>query len=101
MFKYFVMKISVSIYPQKMISGFSIIIVAALFFTGCKKDYLDEPKPTDKVSTLDVFKSVEGVRAYFNGLYRNFRLQWQSLDASAGGNDDTYSFVSINATRAA
>ena len=78
-----------------------IILFSSFLLSGCKKEFLDEPKPTDKVSTIDVFASADGVRAYFNGLYRNFRLQWQSLDGSAGGNDDTYSFVSLNITRAA
>ncbi|MEP7106963.1 MAG: RagB/SusD family nutrient uptake outer membrane protein [Ferruginibacter sp.] len=93
------MKLPFSLINKKIISRFSVIFIAALLVAGCKKDFLNDPKPTDKVSTVDVFASTDGVRAFFNGLYRNFRLQWQSLDASAGGNDDTYSFVSLYAAR--
>ena len=95
------MKLSHCIHNKKFKTYLLLIIFATLAFTGCKKDFLDDPKPTDKVSTVDVFASPDGVRAFFNGLYRNFRLQWQSLDGSAGGNDDTYSFVSLNAARTA
>jgi hypothetical protein len=93
------MKLLFPIINKKIISRLSILVIAALLFGGCKKDFLNDPKPTDKVSTVDVFASTDGVRAFFNGIYRNFRLQWQSLDGSAGGVDDTYSFVSLYAAR--
>ena len=75
--------------------------MGSIFLSSCKKDFLNDPKPTDQVSTKDVFASADGVRAYFNGIYRNIRAQWQSLDGSAGGVDDTYSFEALNLTRVA
>ncbi|MES2892896.1 MAG: RagB/SusD family nutrient uptake outer membrane protein [Bacteroidota bacterium] len=94
------MKLSIRIIT-KQFPFFCLLLAASMLVTGCKKDFLDEPRPTDKVSTVDVFSSTDGVRAFFNGLYRNLRSQWTSLDGSAGGNDDTYSFVSLNITRGA
>ncbi len=79
----------------------SVFLLFAAIISGCKKDFLNDPKPTDQVSTKDVFASPEGVRAYFNGIYRNIRLQWQSLDGSAGGSGDTYSFISMYMARVA
>jgi hypothetical protein len=97
--KDYIMKLIVEAAKLKVQTAACLVIGICLLLSGCKKDFLDDPKPTDKVSTVDVFASAEGVRAFFNGLYRNMRSQWQSLDASAGGRDDVYSFVSLNLAR--
>lgn len=75
------------------------LLMTVLAIAGCKKDFLDEPRPTDSVTALDVFNTPAGVRAYFNGIYRNMRRQWSNLDASAGGTTDTWGYNSINLTR--
>lgn len=66
---------------------------------GCKKEFLDEPKPTESVPAADVFRTPSGVRAYFNGIYRNLRRQWSNLDATAGGSTDAWGYNSINLAR--
>jgi hypothetical protein len=67
--------------------------------TGCKKEFLNEPRPTESVTSTDVFSTPAGVRAYFNGIYRNMRRQWANLDASAGGATDAWGYNSINLAR--
>ena len=67
----------------------------AMLFGACKKSFIDGQKPTNSGSADEVFASVSSVRSYFTGIYRNLRNQWQSTDASAGGNDDSYSYNSI------
>ncbi len=74
---------------------FTGILVA---FMGCN-EFLDEPKPTTAVSYQDVFSSEDGVRAHFNGIYRNLRSQWESVDGNSGGDTDTWGIVAVNLTR--
>lgn len=78
---------------------FLMLGVVSLMGIGCKKDFITDPKPTNAVSAGDVFKSVNGVRAYFNGIYRNMRRQWSNLDNTAGGATDTWGYNSINLAR--
>jgi hypothetical protein len=78
-----------------------IIIAIVSGLTGCKKEFLTDPHPTDAVSSSDVFKTEEGVRAYFTGIYRNLRSQWQNLDnpPTAGNSTDAWGYNSVNAAR--
>ena len=78
-----------------LVAATALLIVSS----GCKKSFLDEPRPTTSVSDKDVFASEDGVRAYFTGIYSSLRSQWSNLDASAGGSTDTWGFNSINVTR--
>src|SRR5665647_524566 len=95
------MKFYIKTINKNILVYLAFIFVGGTIIPGCKKSFLNDPKPTDQVSTKDVFASSEGVRAYFNGIYRNIRSQWQSLDGSAGGSGDTYCFVSIDLARVA
>ena len=54
----------------KIMAGVFIILA----FAGCE-EYLDEPKPTDQLTSNDIFASREGVEAYMSGIYRKFRRQ--------------------------
>lgn len=84
----------------KLNSGLVLfLLMTVLAIAGCKKDFLNEPRPTDSVTALDVFNTPSGVRAYFNGIYRNMRRQWSNLDNTVGGNDDTYGYNSVNLMR--
>lgn len=76
-------------------------LLAAISVAGisCKKDFITDPKPSDAVAKEEVFKSVNGVRSYFAGIYRNLRRQWSNLDATAGGTTDTWGYNSIHLTR--
>lgn len=49
-----------------------MLLGAIITFTACES-YLDEPEPSDAVASTSVFASASGVRAYFNGLYRNLK----------------------------
>ncbi|MBO9561286.1 MAG: RagB/SusD family nutrient uptake outer membrane protein [Niastella sp.] len=78
---------------------FILLAIVGIAGVGCKKDFITDPKPTDAVSDVDVFKSVNGVRSYFTGIYRNMRRQWANLDNTAGGLTDTWGYNSINLAR--
>jgi hypothetical protein len=71
---------------MKNIRKIAIGLVMLMGATSCS-DYLDDPKPTDVLTAVDVYNSPEGVRAYFSGIYRMFRRQYIRTDA--GG---VYSF---------
>lgn len=81
-----------NIYSKILIIG----LVSALM--SCA-EFLDEPKPTTAVAPQDVFASEDGVRAHFNGIYRNLRTQWESVDGQSGGSTDSWGIVSLNLAR--
>lgn len=66
--------------------------LAAALLTGCKKEFLDEPKPGTSVSSTDVYASDAGVRAFFNGIYRRLRTQY-------GSATDAWGIASVNLAR--
>lgn len=72
----------------------SILILFA--FTSCE-EFLDEPKPSSSISSTDVFSSEDGVRAFFNGIYRNLRTQWSNEVIAS--NTDTWGIISVNIAR--
>ncbi len=79
---------------------FSFLLIAAfLTLSACTKGFLEEPKPTQQVSSNDVFATPDGARAYFNGIYRRLRSQWRNLNSTAGGSTDAWGIVSINLAR--
>lgn len=55
-----------------LIIGFAMLMGGA----GCS-GYLDDPKPTDVLTANDIYSSPEGVQAYFSGIYRLFRGQYE------------------------
>ena len=77
----------------------AILIFGLVSISMSCSEFLDEPKPTTAVTPHDVFSSEDGVRAHFNGIYRNLRSQWRSVDGKSGGYTDTWGFVGINLTR--
>jgi hypothetical protein len=77
-----------------------LLLMAVLIAGGCKKDFLDDPQPTQSVSETDVFKTEDGVRAYFNGIYANMRAQWAAIGTVASGaNTDAWGYNSIHLAR--
>ena len=78
-----------------------IIVAITAALTGCNKEFLTDPQPTDAVSGTDVFKSKDGVHSYFTGIYRNMRSQWQNLETppTAGNSTDAWGYNSVNAAR--
>lgn len=77
---------------HKLSKLFLSLLVAGTFLTGCSKEFLDEPKPGTSVAPTDVFASNEGVRAYFNGIYRRLRTQY-------GTATDAWGIASVNLSR--
>jgi hypothetical protein len=67
-----------------MKNKFSKILVAFMalvMLAGCSQEYLDEPKPTDGVSSEVVFTSRKGVEAFISGIMRRFRGQYTATDS--------------------
>lgn len=84
---------------NKYYSFLWVLALMGVLTVSCKKEFITDPTPTNAVSGADVYKTVQGVRAYYSGIYRNMRSQWANLDASAGGRTDTWGYNSINLTR--
>jgi len=67
-----------------MKNKFSKILVAFMalvMLAGCSQEYLDEPQPTDGVSSAVVFTSRKGVEAFISGIMRRFRAQYTATDS--------------------
>jgi S-adenosylmethionine:diacylglycerol 3-amino-3-carboxypropyl transferase len=62
---------------------FFLFTISAVLVAGCSKDFVNNIKPTDSATASDVFQSPASVRVYFNGIYRQMRSQWISIDESA------------------
>ncbi len=77
------------------------LLAGGLLFSSCSKDFINDVHPTDAATAEEVFGSKEGVRVYFNGIYRTMRSQWKSIDESAGGTDDAWGYNSVNLARVA
>ena len=54
-----------------------LFVVAVFFATASCEDYLNEPKPTDQLTSASVYSSRAGVDAYFSGIFRLFRGQFE------------------------
>lgn len=65
---------------------------SGILFSGCKKEFLEEPKPASGVSAVDVFATEAGVRANFSGMYRKLRTQY-------GSSTDAWGIISVNLAR--
>lgn len=73
---------------RNAVAALSIVVMLG----ACSKDFLNDPKPATSISATDVYASPEGVRAYFNGLYRELRTQW-------GSATDAWGIASVNLAR--
>ena len=49
-----------------------------IFFSGCEKGYLDEPKPTESVNSSVIFESADGAKAFILGILRTSRSQFRT-----------------------
>ena len=59
----------------------TLLVISFLFFTGCEKGYLDEPKPTESVNSSVIFESADGTEAFMSGILRASRSQFDRTDA--------------------
>jgi hypothetical protein len=68
-------------------------LLLLLFLTcsliSCNEEFLNDPQPTDSVTSSVIFGSREGANAFVSGIMRNFRSQFNSTD-SAGLNSIYY-----------
>jgi len=71
-----------------------VAIASSVLFSGCKKSFLEEPKPATAVSAVDVFATEAGVRANLSGMYRVLRVQY-------GSSTDVWGIASVNLAREA
>ncbi|MDO5971272.1 RagB/SusD family nutrient uptake outer membrane protein [Flavivirga aquimarina] len=60
---------------------FKILLLVALMFISCEKDFLDDPQPTASVADVVIFGSRAGAEALLSGIQRNFRRQFTRTDA--------------------
>ena len=56
---------------------------------SCNEEFLNDPQPTDAVTSSVIFGSREGANAFVSGIMRNFRSQFTATDA-AGVNSIYY-----------
>ncbi len=60
----------------------TIFFFAAFFVISCNDDFLEDPAPTDSVTSEVVFSSRTGAEAFISGILRRFRGQFTSVDAA-------------------
>eukprot|EP01132_Coremiostelium_polycephalum_P015418 gene15418-18624_t len=68
---------------MKLYKTVFLLFLVTVLGAGCKKSFLDDPKPTDKIAASVVFKDEAGVKAYFNGIYRRMREQWSNNNVAS------------------
>ena len=59
----------------------TLLLLCLIFFSGCEKGYLDEPKPTESVNSSVIFESADGAKAFMSGILRTSRSQFTRTDA--------------------
>ena len=59
----------------------TLLFFSLIFFPGCEKGYLDEPKPTESVNSSVIFESPDGAKAFMSGILRTSRSQFTRTDA--------------------
>ncbi|MFV0247904.1 MAG: RagB/SusD family nutrient uptake outer membrane protein [Tenacibaculum sp.] len=59
-----------------------ILLLSILTLLNCSDEFLNEPKPTDSVSSDIIFGSRGGADAFVSGIMRRFRTQFLSVDAA-------------------
>lgn len=65
---------------KKHTLGRILILMSLWAIISCEKEFLDEPKPTEDVSSTIIFESVGGVNAFISGILRRFRTQYNRTD---------------------
>ena len=74
---------------KKTFIKISILFFTVLFVVSCDKDFLNDPAPTDSVTSEVIFGSRTGAEAFISGIMRRFRTQYNATD-SAGLNSIYY-----------
>lgn len=66
------------------------VLVALMFAMGCSEEFLDEPVPTDEVSSVVIYGSRAGADAYMAGILRRMRGQYTTGHDAGGLNSMFY-----------
>ncbi len=66
---------------KKIFLKLSIFIVITSAITGCSDDFLNDPQPTDAVTSAVIFNSRTGADAFVSGLMRLLRRQYTRTDS--------------------
>ncbi|RKD92788.1 RagB/SusD family nutrient uptake outer membrane protein [Mangrovibacterium diazotrophicum] len=84
---------------MKNINRILLGVLVLFAFSGCES-YLDEPKPTDSLTSDAIYSSTEGVDAYLSGIYRNMRAQYEySTDVATTDVGGIYSMYFARAVK--
>ena len=75
------------------------LLLAILVVTGCRKDFLNEPQPTQSVTDEAIFSSPDGVRSHFNGIYSKMRQPWFPVGNTTINSTDNWGYIAVNLTR--
>lgn len=59
-----------------------LLVLTVTVMTGCSKEFLEEPAPTQQVDGDVIFGSRAGVEAYLSGIARRARGQFTNVDAA-------------------
>jgi hypothetical protein len=66
-----------------------LLLLLTCSIISCNDDFLNDPQPTDSVTSSVIFGSRDGANAFVSGIMRNFRSQFTATDA-AGVNSIYY-----------
>lgn len=66
-----------------------LLLLLTSSIISCNDDFLNDPQPTDSVTSSVIFGSRDGANAFVSGIMRNFRSQFTATDA-AGVNSIYY-----------
>ena len=66
---------------KKIFLKLSIFIFAVTTIVGCSEDFLNDPQPTDSVTSAVIFTSRDGADAFISGMLRLLRRQYTSTDS--------------------
>lgn len=66
-----------------------LLLILASSIISCNDEFLNEPQPTDAVTSSVIFGSRDGANAFVSGIMRSFRSQYDATDA-AGVNSIYY-----------
>jgi hypothetical protein len=61
---------------KNIFSKIVIAFITMVMLAGCSQEFLEAPKPTDKVSAEVIFSTRDGVEAFISGIMRQFRGQF-------------------------
>lgn len=67
----------------------TIICLSLVLIASCQEDFLDEPAPTDEISSNIIFGSRTGADAFISGILRRFRAVYTN-NHDAGGMNSIY-----------